>query len=212
MKVIVTGTTGYVGEGVLRCCLDDSRVEKVLSVSRKPLGFSHPKLEEYIVSDFMAIPENDPMLQCYDAVYFCLGTTSVGTPEDVYKVVCHDIPVHFAKVVGPKKSMTFTYVSGMGTSDSNPQAWVKVKRSTELEIEAMGFKGAFGYRPCIMKPHKDQVFRKSFQTSSKIMYPLLRPFNMSNTMQEVTRSMIKVTFDGYSSNYLGVKDIKVTGK
>ena len=52
MKVIITGTTGYVGEGV----------------SRRPCGHSHPKLEEYIVTDFLALEPDDPKLQGYDAV------------------------------------------------------------------------------------------------------------------------------------------------
>lgn len=35
MKVIITGTTGYVGEGVLLECLNNPEIEKVLSVSRR---------------------------------------------------------------------------------------------------------------------------------------------------------------------------------
>ncbi len=38
MKIIITGTTGYVGEGVMLSCLDNPEVEKVLSVSRRPCG------------------------------------------------------------------------------------------------------------------------------------------------------------------------------
>ena len=40
MKIIITGTTGYVGEGVMLSCLDNPEVEKVLSVSRRPCGIS----------------------------------------------------------------------------------------------------------------------------------------------------------------------------
>lgn len=49
MKIILTGATGYVGEGVLMECLRDDRVEKVLSISRRPCGHESDKLEEYIV-------------------------------------------------------------------------------------------------------------------------------------------------------------------
>ena len=50
MKVIITGTTGMVGEGVLFECLGSPELTEVLSVSRKPSGAEHPKLKEYIVS------------------------------------------------------------------------------------------------------------------------------------------------------------------
>ena len=46
MKVILTGATGFVGEGILLECLKDERIEKVLSISRKPCGHKHEKLEE----------------------------------------------------------------------------------------------------------------------------------------------------------------------
>ena len=44
MKVIITGTTGYVGEGVMLAGLANPEIEKVLSVTRRPCGHSHPKL------------------------------------------------------------------------------------------------------------------------------------------------------------------------
>ena len=42
MKVILTGATGMVGEGVLLECLENPAVERVLSISRRPGGRSHP--------------------------------------------------------------------------------------------------------------------------------------------------------------------------
>ncbi len=38
MKVILTGATGMVGEGVLLECLENPAVEQVLSVSRRTCG------------------------------------------------------------------------------------------------------------------------------------------------------------------------------
>ncbi|MEO8182329.1 MAG: NAD-dependent epimerase/dehydratase family protein, partial [Deltaproteobacteria bacterium] len=46
MKVIVTGATGMVGEGVMLECLANPAVERVLAVSRRASGHTHPKLEE----------------------------------------------------------------------------------------------------------------------------------------------------------------------
>ena len=42
MKIILTGATGFVGEGILLACLDRPEVEKVLSVSRRPCEIVHP--------------------------------------------------------------------------------------------------------------------------------------------------------------------------
>ncbi|HKK40864.1 MAG TPA: hypothetical protein VJ963_00550, partial [Bacteroidales bacterium] len=70
MRIIITGTTGMVGEGVLLECLNNSLITEVLSVSRRPAGLSHPKLKEYLVADFMALNEDNETLKGYDACFF----------------------------------------------------------------------------------------------------------------------------------------------
>ena len=52
LKIIITGTTGMVGEGVMQRCRENPKEDKVLAMSRKPNGHRHPKLEEIIHSDF----------------------------------------------------------------------------------------------------------------------------------------------------------------
>ena len=52
IKVIITGATGMVGEGVLHECLLHNDVEQVLVVNRKPCGVTNPKLREIIHADF----------------------------------------------------------------------------------------------------------------------------------------------------------------
>ena len=99
MKVFITGTTGMVGEGVLLECLANHQVTAVLSVSRKPIGSKHPKLKEYIVSDFLSLKENDETLKGYDACFFCAGVSSVGIIETEYAKITHDITLAFAKAV-----------------------------------------------------------------------------------------------------------------
>ena len=208
MKVIVTGTTGYVGEGILLSCLEDGRIEKVLSVSRRSCGLSHPKLEEYLVPDFMAIQPGDEKLQGYDAVFFCLGISSVGCPEDKYRITCHDIPLRFAEAVGPKENMSFIYLSGAGTGESNPQKWAKVKTATEKALLDMPFKNAFGFRPAFMKPYEGQKFITGVQKSFRYLYPLMKLLGQANTIRDVENAMVRVNREGYPSPYISVKDIR----
>ena len=55
IKIILTGATGMVGEGVLHECLQRSEVEHVLVINRNPCGVIHPKLKEIIHADFFKI-------------------------------------------------------------------------------------------------------------------------------------------------------------
>jgi dTDP-4-dehydrorhamnose reductase len=52
MKIIITGATGMVGKGVLLECLDHKDITEVLSISRRRLEISHPKLKELLHKDF----------------------------------------------------------------------------------------------------------------------------------------------------------------
>ena len=213
MKAIVTGTTGYVGEGVLLAMLNDERFEKVLSVSRRPCGHTHPKLEELIVPDFMELREDDERLSGYDVVFFSAGITSVGTPKDVYQVISHDIPVHFASIMPEKASMTFIYVSGAGTSDKGRQHWQKVKSSTEREINAMGFRHAFGWRPMLMVPYKGQHDKQlRAQKAAMVLYPLVRLLRQYNSMSEMCNAIVNVTENGYRKFGISPADIIRLGK
>ncbi|MBO7627086.1 MAG: hypothetical protein J6S93_05985 [Paludibacteraceae bacterium] len=207
MKIILTGATGYVGEGTLLELLNIDSVDKVLSVSRKPTGIEHPKLEEYIVSDFMQLATDDEHFKGYDAVFFIAGITSVGTPQDVYVRISQEIPLHFADIMPDKEQMTFIYLSGAGTTDKGNQFWQKVKSKTEHDIQEKGFRRTFALRPAIMKWAKGQKHIQTMQYLFLPFYPLLRLFGLANSMKEIALSQLTLTRDGYEQFAINPKDI-----
>lgn len=207
MKIILTGATGYVGEGTLLELLNIDSVDKVLSVSRKPTGIEHPKLEEYIVSDFMQLATDDEHFKGYDAVFFIAGITSVGTPQDVYVRISQEIPLHFADIMPDKEKMTFIYLSGAGTTDKGRQFWQQVKSKTEHDIQEKGFRRTFALRPAIMKWAKGQKHIQTMQYLFLPFYPLLRLFGLANSMKEIALSQLTLTRDGYEQFAINPKDI-----
>lgn len=207
MKIILTGATGYVGEGTLLELLKIDSVDKVLSVSRKTTGIVHPKLEEYIVPDFMQLAADDEHFKGYDAVFFIAGITSVGTPQDVYVRISQEIPLHFADIMPDKEKMTFIYLSGAGTTDKGNQFWQKVKSKTEHDIQEKGFRRTFALRPAIMKWAKGQKHIQTMQYLFLPFYPLLRLFGLANSMKEIALSQLTLTRDGYEQFAINPKDI-----
>ena len=57
LKVIITGATGMVGEGVLFECLQNPKVSDVLIINRKHYELTHSKLRELIVPDFFRLDQ-----------------------------------------------------------------------------------------------------------------------------------------------------------
>lgn len=207
MKILLTGATGYVGEGTLLELLKVDAVEKVLSVSRRPTGIRHEKLEEYLVKDFMELKEGDAHFSGYDAVFFIAGITSVGTPRDVYVRISQEIPLHFADIMPDKERMTFIYLSGAGTTPDGKQFWQQVKGKTETDIRTKGFKRAFAFRPAIMKWAKGQKRIQAMQYFFLPLYPLLRLLGQANSMREIAISQLVLARDGYDKFAISPRDI-----
>lgn len=213
MKVIITGATGMVGEGVLLECLAHPQVTEVLSVSRKPTGMAHPKLKEYIVADFLSLKENDETLQGYDACFFCAGVSSVGMKEAEYTKITYDTTLAFAKALGPKPSMSLLYVSGAGTdsSEKGRLMWARVKGKTENDLMKLPFKHVFAFRPGVMKITEGQ---KKISRSNKIvswLYPVFKIVlpNATCSLRQVGQAMIVAAQKGYEKNVIEVKDIRI---
>ncbi len=211
MKVVITGTTGMIGEGVLIECLAHPSVTEVLSVSRKPTGKAHPKLKEYVVSDFLSIKEDDEKLKGYDACFYCAGVSAVGKTDEEYRKVTYDTTLHFARALGPNPKMSFVYVSGGGTdsTEKGRMMWARVKGKTENDLAKLPFKQAFGFRIGFVKPVAGQHHVLSYYKYISWLFPVIRNLfpSMYNTMKQVTQAMIYVSQNGYESNVIYVKDI-----
>lgn len=210
IKIILTGATGMVGEGVLMECLENPDVSEILSVSRKPSGKMHPKLKEYLVPDFLTIDLNDENLKGYDACFFCAGISSVGMNEEEYTKITYDTTVHFAKaVLNQNPDMVFNYVSGAHTdsTESGKQMWARVKGRTENVLKKLGFRNAFNFRPGFMKPVDGQIHVKWFFKPVIWIFPVILP-SKSLTLHEVGRAMINGVRKGYPTSVLEIRDIK----
>jgi uncharacterized protein YbjT (DUF2867 family) len=218
LKVIITGTTGMVGEGVLLHCLQNPKVEKVLSISRKPTGHSHHKLVELIHADFSDLSSVESQLTGFDACYFCAGISSLGISKEEYERITYGLTLAFAQtLVKLNPDMTFTYVSGQGTdgTEKGSSHWARTKGKTENDLRKLPFKQVFAYRPGIMKPvAENSQHVLSFYKYVGWIYPIGRMLfpNGFNTLAEVGDSMVNVTLNGFENFVLNGKEITQTAK
>jgi nucleoside-diphosphate-sugar epimerase len=211
MKVIITGATGMVGEGVLLECLENPAVDQVLLVNRKPVGRSHQKLREIIHADFFNLAPIESQLAGFDACFFCLGVSSVGMDAAQYKRVTQDLTLGFAQVLAKANpELAFCYVTGKST-DSSEQgrlAWARVKGATENALLRM-FKRAYMFRPGMMKASPGQQNLPALYRTLFWIYPIGRALAPSSfcTLQEVARAMINAANKGAPKRILEVADI-----
>ncbi|MDW9378846.1 NAD-dependent epimerase/dehydratase family protein [Chryseobacterium sp. JV558] len=217
MKVIITGATGLVGEGVLLVCLQNPEVTEVLSISRKPVTHKHNKLKELIVKDFSEIKSHAAEIKGFDACFFCAGSSSVGETEETFTKKTYDFVVPFAEALSQITSgMTFIYVSGNRT-DSTEQGkvmWARVKGRTENALLKLPFKAVYNFRPGFMSPVKGQKNVRFIYRIFDVLSPLwyLAVPNWICKMEEVGLAMIHCVSKGYPQSVLEVKDIKISAR
>ena len=212
ISVIITGTTGMVGEGVLLECLSNPQVSNVLSVSRKPNGISHPKLTEHLVPDFLSLTPAD-LLKGYDACFFCAGVSSVGKNEADYTRLTYDTTLHFATILSQlNPQMTFIYVSGASTdsTEKGKSMWARVKGKTENDLMKLPFKRVYNFRPGLMKPVQGQKrVLALYKVLGWWMFPMMKLAfpNSASTLTQVGRAMIKCATTNVDKSILEVSDI-----
>ncbi|MBB5439564.1 uncharacterized protein YbjT (DUF2867 family) [Pedobacter sp. AK017] len=210
MKVILTGATGMVGEGVLLECLENPAVSKVLMVNRKASPVAHPKLEELIVPDFTKPEPYASSLSGYDACFYCAGISSIGMNEEQYTHITYDTTLAFAnKLAALNPGMVFTFVSGSSTdsSENGKVMWARVKGKTENALMKLPFKGAYNFRPGLMKPFKGQKNVKAILKPIILIFPLLFP-KQCLTLKQVGQAMINAVLKGYTKQILEIADIR----
>jgi uncharacterized protein YbjT (DUF2867 family) len=217
MKVIITGATGLVGEGVLLECLEQPTVEEVLIVGRKPYSKQHPKLKELIVPDFLQLDNVENSLAGYDACFYCAGISAIGMKEAEYTRITYDTTMHFAATLARlNPAMVFNHISGQGTdsSESGRMMWARVKGKTENALLKLPFKAVYNFRPGMMKPTSGQQNIKPIFKFMAVLYPVFHVItpNSTSTLKDVGRAMINAVLKGYHKQVLEVKDINALAK
>lgn len=217
IKAILTGATGMVGEGVLHECLQHPNIEEVLVLTRKPSGYSHPKLKELIHADFYNITSIQEQLKGYNACLFCLGVSSVGMKEEDYFQKTYVLTMHIATILAQQNTdMTFCYISGAYTdsTEKGKSMWARVKGKTENDLMKLPFKKVYNFRPGILSPTKGLKNTLSFYKWLGWLLPIIR-FTMPNTissLKELGLAMINASSIGYEKQIIEVKDIKELAK
>jgi uncharacterized protein YbjT (DUF2867 family) len=216
MRIILTGATGMVGQGVLRECLLDPGVTEVLAVGRSNVGQRDPKLQELIVPDLANLSGYESQLSGFDACFFTTGISSVGMSDADYTRVTYDLTLSVAHTRAPlNPGMTFIYVSGAGTdsTEKGRVMWARVKGRTENDLLKLPFKAVCMFRLGFVQPlhgirSKTRLYQLIYDITAPLM-SLLKPLlsKQMNTTEQVGRAMLRVARDGYPKYILVPEDI-----
>jgi uncharacterized protein YbjT (DUF2867 family) len=143
---VIAGSTGLVGGQLLDLLLDDGTWDQVLSVGRRELDRTHPRLEQRVVS----FPEIGDLPACTD-VFCCLGTTiKKACSQEAFRAVDHDAVVALAGSAYRAGAERFLHVTALGASPRSRVFYNRVKGETERDVAASGVPTTVAFRPSMI--------------------------------------------------------------
>ena len=210
LRIILTGASGFVGEGVLLAALTHPAVEEVLMINRRHQEIQHAKLKELIVPDLFRIESFQEHLGGYNTCFFCAGISSVGMNEERYSNITYDMTMQFAQtLVAVNPGMVFNFVSGSHTdsSEKGKVMWARVKGKTENALMELPFQNEYNFRPGGMLPVSGQQHVKPLYKFIVQVMKFLIPKKIVS-LQELSEAMINASINGYPKQILEIADIK----
>ncbi|MDA9424870.1 MULTISPECIES: NAD(P)H-binding protein [Bradyrhizobium] len=216
MQVIIFGATGMVGQGVLRECLIDPGIDRVLVVGRSPTAVGNAKLVEIIHTDFTDYSAIEAQLTGYDACFFCLGVSSIGMSEERYRHLTYDLTLAAATTLAQlNPQMVFIYVTGAGTdsTEQGSRMWARIKGKTENDLFKLPFRAAYMFRPGAIQPlhgaRSKTAWVQAIYAVSGPLWSVLRRISprLVTSTEQIGRAMIRVAREGYPRQVLEIEDI-----
>ena len=149
MDILLAGATGLVGGLCLQRLLADPVFTRVVVLVRRPVGTSHPKLEQHVV-DFARLGQGRELFKV-DKVMCALGTTiKQAGSQDRFREVDHDYPLQLARMGLAQGARHFLLVSALGANARSGVFYNRVKGEVEADVRALGFPQLTIVRPSLL--------------------------------------------------------------
>lgn len=135
--------------------------------------------------------------------------------EAEYTHLSYELPMSVAKMlITTSPQLTFCFISGAGTDATGKgrSMWARVKGRTENELQQVGFKAVYCFRPGYIQPmdgivSKTPSYRLMYKFTGPL-YPLLKGFrSVVTSTRQLGLAMVEVALKGYPRPILESTDI-----
>ena len=200
--IAIFGASGTAGDGILKAALIDPDVKTIHVITRR----TTPRIEEGVASgkvqmtlhtdylDYTAIREQVAEV---DAVYWAIGTSSVGVDEKTYGMIHVDFPLQFVAEwvsASDKPDTSFHYISSSDISADSSMMWAREKVRAEralFEFAEGSNLRVIAYRPDYIGPTREEA-----HIGQDLLYWFFAPVGAAVRATQIGQAMIEVTARG----------------
>ena len=140
-SILIVGASGLVGQGVLKTALQDTSIDRIVLLVRRPIPT--PITDERTTVVQAAVFSEDRLrpldLAGLDACFYCAGPLPLGMGEAAYREVTVRMTTQVAAAYAAANPQgRFLYVSGMGADVHSRLMPFRVKGEAEEALRTLG--------------------------------------------------------------------------
>ncbi|TKB56714.1 NAD(P)H-binding protein [Ferrimonas aestuarii] len=135
---IVLGATGVVGRELVRQLAIQTDIDKIVSLTRRPVSYSNAKVDNQVV-DFDNLKSSSQWFKG-DLLFSALGTTLKQAGSiDAQRKVDVDYQYHAAEIAAQQGVSHYLLVSSSGANAQSRSAYLKMKGELEQRVQQLPF-------------------------------------------------------------------------
>ena len=200
--VAIFGASGTAGDGVLKAALANPDIKKIHVITRRATlrieeGVASGKVQMTLHMDYLDYSAIREQIAEVDAVYWAIGTSTVGVDEETYGMIHVDFPLRFVAEwasVSDKPDISFHYISSSDISADSRMMWAREKvraENTLFEFAEGTNLRVIAYRPDYIGPTKEEA-----HIGQDFLYWFFRPIGAAVRATQIGQAMIEVTARG----------------
>lgn len=201
-SIAIFGGSGTAGDGILKAALADPQIESILIVTRRTTprmeqGVSDGRVQILTHVDYLDYSEIIDRFSGVEAVFWALGTSSIGMDEGPYREIHVDFPVRFVEQwleYGPSLPASFHYISSSDISADSSAMWARVKVEAENALFALAEEEplrVIAYRPDYIGPTAEEA-----HLGQRLAYGIFAPVGAAVKALQIGQAMIEVVGRG----------------
>lgn len=214
--IAIFGASGTAGDGILKAALTNPDIDTIRLFTRRTTprieeGVSSGKAQVTLHTDYLDYSSIHDEIGDVDAVFWAIGTSSIGVDEQTYGRIHVDFPVRFVTEwlsVSEKPDLVFHYISSSDISQDSSAMWAREKVRAEMTL----FKAAEGtalrviaYRPDYIGPTREEA-----HFGQVLLYRFFAPVGAAVKAHQIGQAMFEVTARGrefVNGDKLGTRSI-----
>ncbi|KAL7916748.1 hypothetical protein GGI35DRAFT_485892 [Trichoderma velutinum] len=221
MKIVLAGSSGFIGQEVLEQCIRNPAVSSIVALSRRQLKDPYatdPKVQVIIVDDYLSYTSST--LQATDGARACIWSLGKAWIPDnaTTRRVCVDYPLAAARAFAQQHKASqaenkfrFVYLSGGAVErDQSKSLWFqqdyrKIRGQAETELLAHAKENSDVFESYIMRP--GMVLAKDFN-----LRDMVRGLGPSLPVDVLAKAMQKVALEGHQKDTIENSMITAEGR